>query len=70
MRNLSSFITSALVIGALIGTTAYVWFKTRDDEEEEESNSGSCIDILESSEDETVDVTKDNKEEKEEKSPL
>lgn len=37
MRNLSSFITSALVIGALIGTTAYVWFKTRDDEEEEES---------------------------------
>ena len=36
MRNLSSFITSALVIGALIGTTAYVWFKTRDDEEEEE----------------------------------
>ena len=37
MRNLSSFITSALVIGALIGPTAYVWFKTRDDEEEEES---------------------------------
>lgn len=37
MRNLSSFITSALVIGALIGTAAYVWFKTRDDEEEEES---------------------------------
>ena len=37
MRNLSSFITSALVIGALIGTTSYVWFKTRDDEEEEES---------------------------------
>lgn len=25
------------MIGALIGTTAYVWFKTRDDEEEEES---------------------------------
>ena len=37
MRNLSSFVTSALVIGALIGTTAYVWFKTREDEEEEES---------------------------------
>lgn len=39
-------------------------------EEEEESNSESCIDILESSEDEIVDVTKDDKEEKEEKSPL
>lgn len=37
MRNVSSFITTALAIGALIGTTIYVWVKTRDDEEEKES---------------------------------
>lgn len=36
MRNLSSVLKSALIIGAALGTAAFVWYKTRDEEEEKE----------------------------------
>ena len=43
MRNLSSVLKSALIIGAALGTAAFVWYKTRDEEEEKDEVSDTMI---------------------------
>ena len=63
MRNLSSVLKSALIIGAALGTAAFVWYKTRDEEEEkEEGKEGK-----EEKEERKEEKEEKKKEEKEEK---